>query len=211
TYDAGKNEWKDMRPAQSPPPRHHAGMCFDEASGRTILHGGVVYPRDVIRNIPHAFWPDAGGVAFNDTWAYDGVKNEWRQLRPAQSPLAIHSARDLLAHDPDRRMLVLYDVSSGVWAFRSGGPGGAASSKRPAVPLPRLSAKEPPRARGRDARTRAWQEKIAKLADNTWMESDVQAPVFRCQSLTYDPVNRCVPQPGGCGWTPLPHPHAHRL
>src|SRR5262249_52781581 len=74
-YDAGKNEWQDRRPAQSPSPRHHAGLCFDAASGLCLLQGGVVFPKD-LKQRPHAFWPDAGGVARHDTWAYDSTKNE---------------------------------------------------------------------------------------------------------------------------------------
>src|SRR5262249_22689421 len=163
-YDVAINEWKNVEPAQSPSQRHHAGMCFDEASGLTILHGGVAYPKDVTKGNAHAFWPDAGGVAFNDTWAYDGVKNEWRELHPTKAPSKIHSARDMLTYDPDRQMLVLYDVSSGVWAFRSGTSAPAASSKSPSASLQKLNIKEPPRTRAKDARIDAWQVKIKELA-----------------------------------------------
>jgi hypothetical protein len=198
SYDAGNDQWKELRSAQAPPPRHHAGMCFDEASGRTILHGGVAFPKDVRKQRAHAFWPDAGGVAIDDTWAYDSVKNEWLELKPARSPLKIHSARDMIAYDKDRQVPVLYDVASGVWAWRSGLAAPAKIRARPAS-LPKLSAREAPKVCAKDAQVEVWQTKITKLADDTWMESTALAPVLGCQSLSYDAKNHCIAQFGGCG------------
>jgi hypothetical protein len=197
SYDVGKNQWQDLNPGQAPSPRHHAGLCFDEASGLTILQGGVVYPRDVVKQRPHAFWPDAGGVALDDTWAYDGVKNEWRELRPTTAPLKIHSARDMIAYDSDRRSPVLYDVSSGVWAWRNGKE--PAINKGLSVPLPRLSVKEPPSMQVKDQQIEAWQGNITKLADDAWVEAALLAPTLGCESLCYDAKNHCLTQVGGCG------------
>lgn len=196
SYDAGTNQWQDLEPVQAPPPRHHAGMCFDAASGLTILQGGVAFPKDVVKQRPHAFWPDAGGVAIDDTWAYDGVKNEWRELHPATAPLKIHSARDMIAYDSDRQSPVLYDVSTGVWAWRSGA---ADAKKGPSIPLPKLTARMPPAARVKDPQIDAWQTKITQLGDDAWMEADLLAPTLGCQSLSYDAKNHCIAQFGGCG------------
>ena len=198
TYDAGANKWQDMQPDQAPPTRLHAGMCFDVASGLTILQGGVVWPKTPTKSNAHAFFPDAGGVALDDTWAYDGVKNEWRQMRPAESPLKIHSARDMIAYDADRQSPVLYDVSSGVWAWRSGAAP-AANVKVRSAPLPKLTAKEPPTTRAEDPKVEAWEKTIKNLADDAWVESDLLAPVLGCESLSYDAKNRCIAQFGGCG------------
>jgi hypothetical protein len=197
TYDAARNEWKNMKPAQAPRPRRHAAMAYDAAAGLTVLHGGVTYPDK--KDAPHAFDLHRKAIAFDDTWVYDAARNEWRELRPATSPPKIHSARDLLAYDPDRKMLVLYDVAIGVWAYRGEAGGAMPAAKPRPVPLPLLTARKPPGPYVRDARVRGWQEKIKSLADDSWLDSGVQVPTLGCQGITYDSKNRCIPQLGGCG------------
>jgi hypothetical protein len=192
-YDAGANAWKNAQAAGAPPNRHHAAFCFDEASGRTILHGGVLGKHQVSGS---SWEPALEAKCFGDTWAYDAARNEWREIRPPGAPPAAFSSRTLFAYDPDRRMCVLYDVALGVYAYRSGGavrveakPPGLAPEK--SRPFP----KNPPS----DPQTAAWQQKIRSIPDNSWFDPGVEVPIQGCMNITYDPKNRCIPQIGGCG------------
>ena len=84
TYDAGKDEWTNMKPAKSPPPRRHAAMCFDEARGVTILHGGVDHEsRKVSGILAFSIHPSHNPIYRADTWSYDAERNEWTELKPA--------------------------------------------------------------------------------------------------------------------------------
>lgn len=82
TWEFDGSSWSVVLPATRPPPRSNAGMVFDAARGRTILHGGS---------------------GLNDTWTYDGT--DWKQLvgeaPPARSGFA-------LAFDATRGKVVLF-------------------------------------------------------------------------------------------------------
>ncbi len=190
TYDAKANVWADAKPVLSPPARYHAGLCFDRGRGVMVLHGGVWGRR---RN--DAFEPKLEGKTFNDTWTYDLAKNEWSELKPAQSPPLTFSARDQFAYDPDRQACVLYDIATGVWALRDDEPRKIAPRTVP-LPAPVVKSNARPVL---DASARDWQERIKSLKDDSWLETDARVPALGCMNTLYDPASRCIVQVGGCG------------
>ena len=116
TYDAGKDEWTNQKPAQAPPPRRHAAFCFDEARGVTILHGGVHHESGSVRGVlAFSVHPSHHPVYRADTWSYDAAVNRWTELKPAVSPPKASTARDPVAYDSDRKTVVVYDIGTGVW------------------------------------------------------------------------------------------------
>jgi hypothetical protein len=66
-YDPHTNTWTRMRPKVEPPGRSGGNLAYDAARKVHILFGTQ------FGNDPH-------------TWAYDLVRNEWRDLKPAMQP-----------------------------------------------------------------------------------------------------------------------------
>ncbi len=63
-YDPGTNTWGELDPSgERPSPRSAHSMVYDPATRRLIMFGG---------------WNEK--TSFNDTWAYDPVRNEWTQI-----------------------------------------------------------------------------------------------------------------------------------
>jgi hypothetical protein len=206
-YDAARNEWQDAKPPASPPVRRHAGMCFDEKRGVTVLHGGVIHVKEGSK--PWAGWGvsalaflDKYGKSFNDTWAYDAGKNAWTELKPAGAPPAVPADRSCFAYDPERGGCVLYDAATGIWAL-GGDYAKAAGDKPPAqVISPEILAAQkalaatPPPA---DPKIAEWQEKLRKMPDDSWLDSGLGKPGQGCLNMMYDPAERCLIWLGGCG------------
>src|SRR5262245_2190460 len=199
TYDAGKDEWTNTKPTRSPPARRHAALCFDEARGVTILHGGVHHAgKDVGGAQAFSIHASHNGIHRADAWSYDAQKNQWTPLTPTVSPPKASTARDLAAYDADRKSVVVYDVSTGVWALRLGG---AVPALRAVLPDAVLKAAAY-RPRGKppiDQAVKAWQEKLRRIPDNTWAQLDIPVPAQGCMNLAFDPVNHCLVMLGGCG------------
>jgi uncharacterized protein (TIGR03437 family) len=59
------NQWTQIAPNPSPPPRQRYGMTFDSNRNKVILFGGL------------------GGPVFNDTWEFDPATQSWKQTAPA--------------------------------------------------------------------------------------------------------------------------------
>jgi hypothetical protein len=89
TWEWDGNNWLQLNPANSPPPRNAHVLAYDPARGRTVLFGG---------NTPYP------GPILADTWEWDGL--DWVQRFPLTSP----PPRDLhaLACDSARGKLVLF-------------------------------------------------------------------------------------------------------
>jgi hypothetical protein len=80
-------DWQQLGPTQSPPPRSEMAMTYDPVSDRTLMFGGV----------------DSAGVR-NDTWAFDG--QTWTQLTPSTSPPA--RAASSMSFDAVSQRVVLF-------------------------------------------------------------------------------------------------------
>jgi hypothetical protein len=163
-YDAAANQWANRKPVTSPPPRRHAGMCFDENLGLAILHGGVRHERGAHKDDPWTvygsdqafqFKREGYGTQFTDTWAYDFVGNQWRELKPAVAPPLSASERDLMAFDSVHGACVLYDPAVGFWAL--GGTYNEGTADQPPALLieDRVLAAQQPRAAAPSLNTRS--------------------------------------------------------
>lgn len=81
------NNWRQVRPAMSPPARFGHAMAYDSVSQKVILFGG---------------YGDAGEL--NDTWIWDGAN--WTQSASPESPLA--RSGHSMAFDAARSEIVLF-------------------------------------------------------------------------------------------------------
>jgi hypothetical protein len=210
TFDATANQWKNMKPAKAPPPRRHAGMCFDSRRGVSVLHGGI-------RNgAKLRFWhhssstsflnrpdrPDYSGTQYTDTWTYNLEKNLWTELKLPAAPPKTSSIRDNLAYDPDKGACVLYDIAIGFWSF--GAANAYGKEKKAAVKTvigpellaiqKQLALSPPPLGE----RTRAWQDGIRKLADDSFLVTKATGYGRGDVGIVYDSKNRCVLWIAGC-------------
>ena len=68
TWEWDNYQWTRRNPTNSPSPRGHGGMFYDQTRQRCVYFGGV----------------NTLGSELNETWAWDG--NNWIQLAPASSP-----------------------------------------------------------------------------------------------------------------------------
>jgi hypothetical protein len=79
-------EWSLQSFAQSPPPRDHAEMAYDAATGKVVLTGGE-------------------GGSGPETWTYDG--SVWAQQSTPQSPPQLVASG--VAYDAARKQIVIAD------------------------------------------------------------------------------------------------------
>jgi len=90
-WDGKSKTWTEQFPANSPSPRS-ATLAYDEATKQVVLFGG---------------WTN--GIAYGDTWIYNGVN--WVQQQPATSPQA--RGDNGLAYDPILKSVVLFGGLAG--------------------------------------------------------------------------------------------------
>ena len=97
-WDGKSKTWMQQFPANSPSPRTTT-LAYDETAKQVVLFGG---------------WTN--GIAYGDTWAYDGVN--WVQQQPVTSPQT--RAENGLAFDPILGKVVLFGGLAGalrrLWA-----------------------------------------------------------------------------------------------
>lgn len=100
TYDLGKNEWRDMRPAIQPPTdRNDAVLAYDTNSRKLIA---------VVRAIDRAE-KDEVLQGHLETWAYDTGANVWTRLKPQREPDGQGNRRRILVALPDQNALLMED------------------------------------------------------------------------------------------------------
>jgi hypothetical protein len=98
TWEWDGTSWTLRAPAASPPARTNLGMAFDDARGRTVLHGGH------------------GAARYTDTWEWDGTT--WsNRLTPTHPPDPGYGEVQPLAFDPQRRRTVLVTPSAETWEW----------------------------------------------------------------------------------------------
>jgi N-acetylneuraminic acid mutarotase len=89
-YDPAANVWKELRPASAiPRPRGAQSMAYDPATRRVIMFGGAV----------------SLTTLFNETWAYDPVRNAWAELKPAGTLPSPRGGHAMVADPTSRRLL----------------------------------------------------------------------------------------------------------
>lgn len=86
--------WRLLEPPTSPPARWDHTLAADETTKRLILFGGR----------------DAGGAPFGDTWLYDLVDHEWRQIEASGPDPRFGQA---VALDRAKSNLLLFGGQSG--------------------------------------------------------------------------------------------------
>ncbi len=71
-YSISDNQWQEVSPESSPPPRSDTGMVYDELNQIAILFGGYCHEehRDLC----------------DDTWSYDPNSNKWTGRKLATPP-----------------------------------------------------------------------------------------------------------------------------
>jgi hypothetical protein len=110
TYDGLTRAWSRLTPSGTPPsPRIKAGCAYDSINNIILVYGG--HNDSGLSNPP---------APMNDTWMYNPVTNNWKQLSPATSPPVGNSGPfERLAFDSDDNVFVL--VQSGDGGYASGG------------------------------------------------------------------------------------------
>ncbi len=106
TWELSPETWLHPMPAASPPARLQAAMTYDTTLGQTFLFGGT----------------DANAsMVLDDQWKWDGI--DWTPVTTLHTPAPRYAAG--FAHDPDRKLSVLFGGSSfagalplgDTWAF----------------------------------------------------------------------------------------------
>jgi hypothetical protein len=97
TWAWSGREWRQLKPAASPPGRTLGAMAFDPGSQRVLLFGGGSANSDPSRN---------------DTWTWDGTT--WTELRPADAP---PKADAKMVYDPDLAGIVLVSPGGTTWTW----------------------------------------------------------------------------------------------
>jgi hypothetical protein len=62
-------DWIQLSPADAPPVRSAAAICFDRASGKMVMFGGF-----------------NGAQHLADTWLWDGAAQTWTEAHPTTCP-----------------------------------------------------------------------------------------------------------------------------
>jgi hypothetical protein len=97
TWEWDGQDWHEMKPAVSPPPRRLHAMAYDEKRGRVVMYGGQ----------------DQNGGLLADLWEWDGVN--WTQMCPVCNPAGRFSHK--MFYDPELEMVMLYGGSGQDKAF----------------------------------------------------------------------------------------------
>jgi len=191
-----------MKPTALPPPRRHATMAFAPKLGVTVLHGGLEKKEpgeDPWRDSVSAFRA-RDGVFFADTWAYDGAKNEWKELK-AGGPGADSFVRDLCSVDTETGALVFYDAAAGMWALDAS-PEYKSHTEAPGLELSEavLAAASARTANPvkPDGLTQDWQQSIRGMPADSWLDPKVKRPILGCTSFDYNLKEGCIYWVGGC-------------
>ena len=87
TWEWDGNEWHELTPQTSPPPRVSPAMAYDPQRKVTVLFGGIT-PQGVL----------------SDTWEWDG--QQWHQRSPTISPEPVCCAA--MFYDPQRGRIILH-------------------------------------------------------------------------------------------------------
>jgi N-acetylneuraminic acid mutarotase len=82
-YDCETNNWEEVFPTLSPPPRSDASMYFDIVNDKFILFGG---------------YRNSSDYYSNDLWVYDINANTWVNLNPLENPPESYGHR--MIYDP---------------------------------------------------------------------------------------------------------------
>ncbi len=108
-YHADRNSWEKRNPANPPPARAQAQVCYDSVNGVMILFGGHenVYPKR------------SEGRFFTDTWVYDYRADTWTEMKPKVAPSG--SSVRFMAFDPVNNVAI--NVNDGgprkqTWVYR---------------------------------------------------------------------------------------------
>jgi N-acetylneuraminic acid mutarotase len=102
-YDPAVDVWRELKPASAiPKPRGAQSMAYDPATRRVIMFGGAV----------------SLTTLFNETWAYDPVRNAWVELNPVGTPPPPRGGHAMVA-DPTSGRLIVFGGLDDTAAFRS--------------------------------------------------------------------------------------------
>jgi hypothetical protein len=97
-YDLGRDEWRDLKPADQPPAsRNDAVLAYDAA------HQVVVA---VVRVVDRQSGNEIVGGHL-ETWAYDAGKNTWKRRNPPREPDGWGNRRRVLVAVPDQQVLLM--------------------------------------------------------------------------------------------------------
>ncbi|MEX0718554.1 MAG: fibronectin type III domain-containing protein [Planctomycetaceae bacterium] len=125
-YDLRKNEWRDLKPANSPPAsRVDQVLAYDHASGvivALVLPGGGGRG-GAARNENEEEQPRRGG-AF-ETWVYDGAVNDWKKMDPLENPPASGNRARVMVSLADTGAVLLENRTGGeqqIWTYRYADP-----------------------------------------------------------------------------------------
>lgn len=130
-YDLRKNEWRDMKPKNSPPPgRVDQVLAYDDANqvivalvlpagGRAAAEGEDDSPRR--------------RGAF-ETWVYDGAVNDWKKMDPPENPPASGNRARVMVSLTGRNAILLEnrtDSEQQIWTYRYAAPKADSAPKPP--------------------------------------------------------------------------------
>lgn len=124
-YDLKKNEWKDLKPAVSPPTKENdAVLQYDAVS------------RAAVAIVKRTEGKDEQAVHELQTWTFDAVANTWTRKNPEREPDRTGSRCRVLMSAPDVNLVFLENCPSKpreqqIWSYRTG----AGSPVAPAVRL----------------------------------------------------------------------------
>jgi hypothetical protein len=97
SYDIGRREWKDMKPAHSPPPVLGGTMAYDAQRDEMVLFGGG--------HIAEA-GPGSSLRGYTGTWVFSYSRNDWSRLPLAVEPPPRMNTR--MVADAKNKRLVLF-------------------------------------------------------------------------------------------------------
>jgi hypothetical protein len=105
TFSPASGEWKQMRPAESPPGRV-PGACrlvWHEGLAAMVLHGGGTPKREFI----------------DDLWVYETAADRWTQLKPpVRPPHPAYPSGNAAAYDRARDVVVLHNSKAKTWTLK---------------------------------------------------------------------------------------------
>jgi hypothetical protein len=90
-YDFNTNEWTDMKPQVSPPPRQYSRISYNPNDGTVLLFGGS----------------NTGGINLDDFWQYDYLTNNWTEIIVSPRPSA--RAFQAMEFSPLENSLIMFN------------------------------------------------------------------------------------------------------